>query len=511
MSVPVVLPSTAGASAPAVLLPYQQRWVADQSPLKVAEKSRRIGLTWGEAADNVLIAAADRSAGGQNCYYTGYNQDMAVEYIQACAMWARTFDRAASEVEEGIWDDGEADRQIKTYTITFPQSGHRIVALSSRPANLRGRQGVVVIDEAAFHDHLDELLKAAMALLIWGGRVRVISTHNGTDNPFNELITQIRSAKRRGVVHRTEFREAVEQGLYRRVCLRLGQAWTAEAEADWVRSVYDFYGEDAGEELDVIPKSGAGVFLSTVLIESRMVDAPVLRLAYEDAFAQASDADRESRCRDWLTEHLDPVLEQLDPGHRHHYGSDFGRSGHLSVLAPVAVGQDLVRRVPFLLEMRNVPFAQQEQVHRHVIDRLPRFMGGAMDARGNGQYLAERCAQRYGWTRIEQVMLSLQWYRDAMPKFKAAFEDATIEIPRSDDVRTDLRAIRMDKGVARVPDTAETVGTDGGKRHGDAAVALALGYHATLSDAAPIEWTPAPSKGETWGLPGAGLAGRGAW
>jgi len=153
---------------------------------------------------------------------------------------------------------GEEGKHIKTYKIRFPDSGFRIVALSSRPANLRGKQGVVVIDEAAFHDQLAELLKAALALLIWGGKVRVISTHNGEGNPFNELVKEISSGKRRGSVQRITFREAVAQGLYRRVCLRLGKTWTAQDEAEWMDSVYDFYGDAASEELDVIPKAGAG-------------------------------------------------------------------------------------------------------------------------------------------------------------------------------------------------------------------------------------------------------------
>lgn len=33
-----VLPDTSALDAPPVLLPYQQRWVADTSPLKVIEK-----------------------------------------------------------------------------------------------------------------------------------------------------------------------------------------------------------------------------------------------------------------------------------------------------------------------------------------------------------------------------------------------------------------------------------------------------------------------------------------
>ncbi|MFY0034080.1 hypothetical protein ABTP97_20170, partial [Acinetobacter baumannii] len=103
------------SDVPAVLLPYQQEWIADKSPLKIGEKSRRIGLTWAEAADAALECASDRSAGGQNCYYLGYNKDMTVEFIQACAMWARAYGLAAEEVEEGIWEDG--DKHIQTYII----------------------------------------------------------------------------------------------------------------------------------------------------------------------------------------------------------------------------------------------------------------------------------------------------------------------------------------------------------------------------------------------------------
>ncbi|EOU3813646.1 TPA: hypothetical protein QIT06_004760, partial [Escherichia coli] len=142
---PPHIPDTASYKAPPVLLPYQQRWVADASPLKVIEKSRRTGITWAEASDNVLTAASSAPAGGMNVYYIAYNQDMTVEYIQACAMWARVFNYAASEIEEGFWEEDDDDKHIKTYTIRFPESGFRVVALSSRPSNLRGRQGVIVI------------------------------------------------------------------------------------------------------------------------------------------------------------------------------------------------------------------------------------------------------------------------------------------------------------------------------------------------------------------------------
>lgn len=479
-TVPLQLPNTAQADAPPVLMSYQQAWVADASPFKLMEKSRRTGITWAEAADNVLTAAAERAAGGQNVYYIAYNQDMTVEYVQACAMWARVFNYAASEIEEGFWEEDEVDKHIKTFTIRFPASGFRIVALTSRPSNLRGRQGTIVIDEAAFHDQLEELLKAAMAMLIWGGRVRVISTHNGVDNPFNDLVEEVRAGKRKGSVHRVPFEDAVDAGLYRRVCLRLGQDWTAEAEAEWKAGVYAFYGAGAEEELDCVPADSGGTWLSRALIESRMsAETPVLRWECKPGFELLPDHIRAAECRDWLEANLAPRLAALPRDARSFNGQDFGRSGDLSVHAPLIQMQNLVRRVPFLIELRNVPFRQQEQIAFYLMDRLPGFLGAAFDARGNGQFLAEFAMQRYGPSRIQQVMLTETWYREHMPPVKAALEDGTlIDLPRDADVLADLRAVEVVRGVPRIPDSRAT-GQDAGKRHGDAAVAIALAYFAS--------------------------------
>lgn len=480
-AVPFEIPDTALAPVPgAVLMAYQQRWVADRSPLKVMEKSRRTGITWGEASDNVLTAASERTAGGQNVYYIAYNQDMTIEYIQACAMWARVFNYAAGEIEEGLWaDEKDADRNIKTYTIKFP-SGFRIVALSSRPSNLRGRQGVIVIDEAAFHEQLKELLKAALAMLIWGGQVHVISTHNGDTNPFNELVTDIRSGRRKGSVHRVDFQEAVADGLYQRVCMRLGKTW-AQAEQDtWVAGVYAFYGDGAAEELDCIPSNGSGAWLSRALIESRMsANTPVLRWECKAGFELLRDEIRAAECRDWLEAQMLPRLATLPADAISFDGEDFGRSGDLSVHVPLIQHQNLVRRVPFTVELRNVPFRQQEQIAFYLLDRLPRFMGGAFDARGNGQYLAEVAMQRFGASRIQQVMLSEGWYREHMPPVKAALEDGNLDdLPKDADTLADLRAVQVVRGVPRVPDVRST-GEDKGKRHGDVAVAVALAYYAS--------------------------------
>jgi phage FluMu gp28-like protein len=470
---------------PPVLLPYQQRWIADQSPVKVCEKSRRVGLSWAQAADSALVAAAEK---GMDTWYIGYNKEMAQEFIRDAGDWARHYQLAASEMEEFVFEDEDAEKGILAYRINFA-SGYRVTALSSRPSNLRGKQGIVVIDEAAFHDKLDELIKAAMALLMWGGRVYIISTHDGVENPFNELVEDVRSGKVPYSLHRITLDEALADGLYKRICLTTGKKWDPQGEAEWRNSLVAFYGSAADEELFCVPKSSGGAYMSRALIESRMdATAPVLRLALPDGFEQRPDEERQAAVQEWLEANVLPLLEGLDPNLRTFYGMDFGRNGDLSVFAPIVEEQGLKRRIPFLSELRNVPFRQQEQILFWIVDRLPRFMAGAMDARGNGQYLAEYAAQRYGFTRIQQVMLSEKWYLEQMPKYKAAFEDDEISIPKDADVLADHRVIVVTKGIPRIPDTARTKGADGGQRHGDSAIACTLARFAASLDIAPIEF-----------------------
>lgn len=500
-----------GLPADGVLLSYQQELfqAVSSHALVATDKSRRVGATWGIGAAAVLFSGAERSAGGMDTLYIGYNLDMAREFIDTCAMWARAFNQACSEVGEFLFaEQGEqgAERNIQAFRIRFA-SGFEIVALSSRPRSLRGRQGFVILDEFAFHDDAAELLKAAMALLIWGGRVLVISTHNGVDNPFNELLTEIRSGKRPGAVVRVTFDDALEQGLYQRICLVTGKTWSPQAEADWRDQIRRIYGSAADEELDCIPSMGTGVYLTTAQIEAATHAAPVLRLTCPAGFELLPEAQRIAYVNDWLTEHADPVLKTLDASLRHSYGFDFARSGDLSVLLPVAQGQDLVRRVPFSIELRNVPFKQQEQLLYYVVDRLPRFHAGKHDARGNGQYLAEVAQQKYG-PRIEAVMLSQSWYLDNTPKLKTRIEEQTFLLPADADVVSDVRQLRLVRGIPMVPDKAVTRGADGGQRHGDTAIAAVLANAASEADVTEYDYRPAGSAGAA--LPG-GSGSAGFW
>ncbi len=469
------------SNLPDIFLPYQDRWAADKSPVKLAEKSRRIGITWGQAADDVMTAAADNNP--MDVLYIGYNADMTREYIETCAWWAKMFNEATDGVEEYLFNDENKD--ILTFRIRF-SSGGKIVALSSRPSNLRGKQGRVIIDEAAFHPDLKELLKAALALLIWGGQVVIISTHNGEENYFNEIIEEIRAGKKSYSLHTTTLDDALRDGLYRRVCLRRGLEWTPEGESQWRENLIADYGEGADEELFCIPSKGSGTWLPRTLIQSCMDEfIPVIRWECPKGFDERPEPYRNSKTAEWISENLDPVLDSLPQNLNHFLGEDFGRSGDLTVMLPVTETAGLIYRTCFVLELRNVPFRQQEQILFYICDHLPNFSGAAMDARGNGQYLAEVAMQRYGATRIERVMLSETWYRENMPPYKTAMEDKTFVLPRDADVMKDHRAIKMHRGVAKVPDDVKNKGSDGKQRHGDTAVAAPLALYA----ATHIEWT----------------------
>ena len=476
-----------------VLLPYQKKWLEDTAQVKVVEKSRRIGLTWAQALDDVLKAATSGRE-GMDVLYISFNQDMTREYIDTCAEWARKLQIVTGKVNEDIFRDGD-EREIKAFRIDFA-SGHKILALSNRPSNLRGKQGRVIIDEAAFVEDLPELLKAALALLMWGGQVIVISTHNGADNPFNELVQDVRAGRLPYSIHRITLNDALEGGLYRRICRVTKKDWAPEAEEAWRADLIKTYGDGADEELFCVPRQSSGAYLTTTMIEACMGEIPVLTwMPPAEDFVDWPLPVAETYTRGWIADRLEPLLAALPKDRAHFCGVDFGRSGDLSVFWPATEEKDLRLAPPFVLELRNCPHRTQQQILFAVLDALPRFSGVSLDARGNGSALAESVRQQYGPELVREVMISESWYRETMPLLKAGIEDKTLIIPKDSDILSDFRSLRVVKGVARVPEQRTRDKTGG--RHGDSAVACAMMLDARkeLGNAEPWEYVGVPLTG----------------
>jgi len=172
-----------------LLLPFQKAWIEDESPLKIWEKSRRIGASWTEALNSVLQTQGSK---GQSTYYLSYNKDMTRQFVADSKFWAEIVNVAAGELEEEIVEDG--GHSFTVYRVKF-LNGNEIVGLPGVSYAIRSKKGRIVLDEAAFTDDFDEIKKAALAMLIWGGSYSIISTHNGDDSQFCLFLKDIRDGK----------------------------------------------------------------------------------------------------------------------------------------------------------------------------------------------------------------------------------------------------------------------------------------------------------------------------
>ncbi|MCV4272305.1 hypothetical protein OH710_06585 [Pseudomonas capsici] len=479
--------------ADGILMAHQADWLRIQAQIKLCEKGRRTGITFAEALDSVITAASRKSAGGMDCFYIGDTKEKGLEFIGYCAKFSRVMAEAqasgVSQIEEFLFEDQDSDgntRQINAYRIRYA-SGFKIVALSSNPANLRGLQGKVVIDEAAFHRDVSAVLDAATALLIWGGRIVIISTHNGKGNAFNQMANDIRDNRYgdSAVVYRATFDDAVANGLYERVCFMAVQEATAEGKEAWYKKIRNAYGPRKAqmrEELDAIPRDGNGVCIPGVWIDEAMRPGrTVLRLALDDDFTLQPVHRREAYVDAWIEQHLAPLLAALNSALRHYAGMDYARHRDFSIISPMSVDQDRHRDVPFVVEMHKVPTRQQQQVLFYILRRLPQFVGAALDATGSGETLAEDTADEFGHNRIHQVKLSRTWYGMWMPKFVQLFEDGTVTMPKDDSLHQDIRAIEQVDGIPMIVKArSQDLKDPDLYRHGDFAGAGALANFATL-------------------------------
>lgn len=503
------IPKDFNPIADGVLMKHQAEWCAVQADLKAASKGRRTGITFAEALDDTLIASSRKAAGGDNIYYIPDTKDKGMEFIGYCAHFARVIAEAQSmglsRIEEFLFEDQDEagnTRMINAYRIRF-SSGFAIVALSSRPANIRGLQGIVVIDEAAFHQNVQAVLDAATALLIWGGKIRIISTHNGRKNPFNQLCDDILKGRygADAKVYTATFDDAVRNGLYERVCMMRQWEPSGEAKKKWYTKIRASYGPRKAamrEELDGIPRDGGGKSIPGVWIDRALKDGrPVLRLTMDDDFVKKPDFERKVFVDVWIKMHLAPLAKLLDPRLQTVFGMDFARHRNFTEITPLQITQTLRRSAPFVLELHNVPSRQQEQILWAFIKMLPMWRGGAMDATGPGLTLAEYTADEFGHDMIHQVTLNRGWYAAWMPKMVKNFEDDQYDLPRDVNIDEDLRAVEDVDGVPRVPE----VNTKDLKepelfRHGDFAISLVMAEFAAINMSAPMEFT---SDGESRG------------
>jgi phage FluMu gp28-like protein len=216
-------------------LPYQLRWIQDDSQMRLAEKSVRIGWTYADAFKNVRkrLRYAKR-----DYLFSTKDQPTAVEFVSTCYKFAEIFDYTKSIVSHGIEDMtlpkfDESGRntgfteEVKVGMIKF-DNGSRIIAFSSNPNALRAFGGDVGLDEFAFHPSPDQLWASASGRITWGYDLGVWSSHNGDATLFNQFVQEAQAGKGGWSYYRVTMPDAIELGLVEKINQVSGSKFTRE-------------------------------------------------------------------------------------------------------------------------------------------------------------------------------------------------------------------------------------------------------------------------------------------
>lgn len=425
-------------------LPYQKRWLKDNSLIKFAEKGRREGFTYVQAYEDVRDCVQNRyrrKARPLSVWFTSADITAAKEYIIYCQEHAKLFNEVAKELGEVIIDE---KNDIKALGLEF-RNGTRIYALSSNPSQFRSKGGKVVIDEFAFHENPRELWKAAFAAAkIWGYPIRVISTHNGMKSFFFVLVEKIKKGLLKYSLHTVPIQLAVAEGL---ADITSGRSLTDDERRAWLDEVRQDAGDEATwlEEFCCIPVDESTAFLTYDLIESCVSD---------------------------------DVLRPLDDIKSDYYvGYDIARKKDLSVIAGGERPADVLY-VRQIITMDKLKFKTQKAIlYEHLGHAL--FRRANIDSTGLGMALAEEAQTDFGRTRVEDITFTNSMKEVLAFSLLRAFQDKTIRIPDDAALKADLHSVKkITTASGHIRFDADRTETDG---HADRFWAIALLLNAAVT------------------------------
>jgi len=220
-----------GPLGPALqLLPYQRRWVEDDSPLKVVVKARQIGYSFAASIRALLECLKKKTTWvflSKGERQSRLLMEKVQEHVQSCGILARAC--------ESTFFEGTLIKQLE---VRFA-NGSVIYGLPANPDTARGYSGNVTLDEFAFHADADKIYTALFPTITRGYCLEVISTPNGQQGKFYEiakaagLMEQVEESRSREVeqlkssstpqlldsstslwsAHRCDIYEAIRQGL----------------------------------------------------------------------------------------------------------------------------------------------------------------------------------------------------------------------------------------------------------------------------------------------------------
>ncbi|WP_069861443.1 terminase large subunit domain-containing protein [Pseudomonas citronellolis] len=434
----------------AIFLPYQSRWITDDSRLKLMEKGRQIGLSWSTA-----YAAVERTAAvdARVDQWVSSRDDLQARlFLEDCKMWASIMNQAAKDLGEVVIDP---KNKISAYVLEFA-NGRRIHSMSSNPDAQAGKRGGRILDEFALHPDPRKLWSIAYPGITWGGAMELISTHRGSGNFFNQLVREITEGgnPKNISLHTVTLQNALEDGfLY-----KLQQMLPADDERQAM---------DEAQYFDFIRAGCADEESFQQEYMCNPADDDVAFLEY-DLIASAEYP----QTANW---------KQLEGG-RLFAGIDIGRKSDLTVLWVVELLGDVLytRHIERLQNMRK---SDQERI---IWPWLARCDRACIDATGLGIGWADDAQDQFGESRIEAVTFSTRVKEALAYPIRGAMEDRKLRIPYDPKTRAALRQVtKQTTSTGNIRFTAERT-ADG---HADEFWALGLAIQAASQQGTmPIEF-----------------------
>jgi len=425
-----------------IFLPYQKRWLNDNSTIKLAAKSRRIGFTWIQSLEDVRDALKLKVRNKKvDVWFSSADESAAKEYIKYCKDWAVSLNAGFKDLNEQIIDE---EKGIKALSIEF-SNGARINAISSNPSAFRSKGGKAVIDEFAFHKNPAELWKAARPVITWGYPLRIISSLNGTNNLFYKFIQQIKKGKLNWSLHEIPIQDAVNEGLVDKI---LDKKTTKEERENWLNEIKESCGDEITwlQEYCCIAVDEGSAFISYDLINSC--------------------------CEDTLLEDLSKIKNDI------YLGFDVARKRDLSVIS-VFEKLGSVFYLRKLFELQNVKYAEQKALVSSILN-LNNTRRLAIDSTGIGNQMSEELKDEYGSRMVEPVMFTQRTKEELAYKLLYAFQDRNIRIPDDENIKDDIHSIkRMNTSTGAIRFDAARSETDG---HADRFWSFALAVYAGTNE-----------------------------
>jgi phage FluMu gp28-like protein len=437
-------------------LPYQARWILDNSHMKLLEKSRQIGMSWATAYRLVRNHACAKCH--LDSWVSSRDELQAKLFISDCRLFGSIFATAGKYFRTAVLSHG---RPSSSLSISFT-NGTAINSLSSSPDAQAGKRGNRVLDEFALHGDSRQLYSIAAPGVTWGGQVEILSTHRGSLSFFHHLVQEARfGGNPKGFsLHRVTLQDALEEGFLEKLKEKLPandpRQFMDEANYfDFIRSTCP---DEATfrQEYMCQPLDDRDAFLSSELIGSCEFSPSE---KWEISLPPAG-----------IGEHAPAVT------HPCYLGVDLGRERDLTVFWLLELVGDVAttRKVECLSRQ---PFSEQERVLDNFL-RLPRLMRVCIDRTGLGRQFVEQAVERFGKFRVEGVTFTPAVKEFLAYRLRTAFERRELRIPGRDDIRADLHAIRRETSVAGNLRFSADRGKDG---HSDRFWALALALHAINS------------------------------